>query len=272
MSQYPSYPGMPQGSGQPWGGSTNRPPGAGSQPWGAPGQAGQQWGTPPAQQWGPSSGQQWGQPPGQTAPQPGQQWGQQWGQPPGRPAEPDPVGPGQTPGKKRKPGPGGMVGIACGVLALLVVVFVALVVVNIPRASGTPTGAQGTPLALGDYVLSVDGVDCSLTSVSTSYKQVKSLRGQFCIVSLTISNKSNNPLSVSSSSQYLVTDSGERYTPDSEANSTVVFANAMSYTSIPAGGVWSGVLVFDSGTKTPKQLDAQLGSYANVRKASVTLT
>jgi hypothetical protein len=122
-----------------------------------------------------------------------------------------------------------------------------------PETSDTDAGI-GQPAADGDFSFVVSGVDCSLTEIGNQYLGTKA-QGQFCIVSLAVTNIGDSAQSFFGDNTKLYNADGQEFSADTEA-AIYLEDSASLFEEINPGNSLNSKVVFDvpAGT-TPTSIE-----------------
>jgi hypothetical protein len=111
-----------------------------------------------------------------------------------------------------------------------------------PAPEPAPPGI-GQPAADGDFSFVIHGIDCSLTEIGGEYFGTTA-QGQFCVVSLTITNIGNSAQTFDGDDSTLLNAAGQKFSADSEA--TLYLDDSSSfYEEINPGNTLNSKIVFD---------------------------
>jgi hypothetical protein len=112
----------------------------------------------------------------------------------------------------------------------------------------------GQPAADGDFSFVVQGIDCSFTEMGGEYFG-STAQGQFCVVSLTITNIGNSAQTFDGDNATLLNAAGQKFSADSEAAFYLEDSSSF-YEEINPGNTLSSKVVFDvpAGT-TPTAIE-----------------
>lgn len=126
---------------------------------------------------------------------------------------------------------------------------------NEVQAGEEPTEAGiGQAARDGKFEFTVNGIECGHSSVGEDFL-TEQAQGQFCLLSVAISNIGDKAQSFYAGDQYLLDDSDKRYSANTSA--TYAASGSSWYDDINPGNRVEGVVVFDIPTNiTP--LYAQL--------------
>lgn len=118
------------------------------------------------------------------------------------------------------------------------------------RERTTGTGQLGDTMVDGKAEFVVRSVDCGLQQIGTEPTVLSANEGsQFCVVGITVKNRTDDPYTLFESGQRITTVHGD----DVEAASYAGFVNdgdMQRFTSIPAGETVTGDLVFEISQDT----------------------
>jgi hypothetical protein len=162
-----------------------------------------------------------------------------------------------------------LIWIAVGVVALFCVIGAATVLVTQslltrPQASAAlpPAGASAAatpapqpapspkppglnaPVRDGMFRFTVTAISCGHQTVSTSVFN-RTAHGQFCLVTLTVSNVGDSGRAFAEGFQKAVTSDASTYTPDIAAGLIVNGSGAAVFSTLHPGNSVSGTLVYD---------------------------
>jgi hypothetical protein len=126
-----------------------------------------------------------------------------------------------------------------------------------PVAEATPEPAPpgiGQPAADGDFSFVVQGVDCSRTEMGGQYFGTTA-QGQFCVVSLTVTNIGNSAQTFDGDNATLLNAAGQEFSADSGA-AFYLDDSSSFYEEINPGNTLNSKVVFDvpAGT-TPTAIE-----------------
>jgi hypothetical protein len=112
----------------------------------------------------------------------------------------------------------------------------------------------GQPAADGDFSFVVSGVDCSLTEIGNQYVGTKA-QGQFCVVSVAVTNIGNKAQSFFGDNASLFNAAGQEFSADTEAAIYLEDSSSL-YEEINPGNTLNSKVVFDvpAGT-TPSSIE-----------------
>ena len=112
----------------------------------------------------------------------------------------------------------------------------------------------GQPAADGEFSFVVSGVDCSLTEIGNQYFKTQA-QGQFCVVSVAVTNIGDAPQSFFGDNASLFNADGQEFSADTEA-SIYLEESASIYEEINPGNTLNSKVVFDvpAGT-TPTSIE-----------------
>lgn len=117
--------------------------------------------------------------------------------------------------------------------------------VDVAGGGAAPAGDAGIgqPAADGKFNFVVSGVDCSQTRIGNPNFGTDA-QGQFCIVSLTVTNIGDEPQSFFGENATLFNAEGQQFSADTEAS--IYLENSASiYEEINPGNTLSSMVVFD---------------------------
>jgi hypothetical protein len=120
--------------------------------------------------------------------------------------------------------------------------------------AGAPAGAAegeaadaaagiGQPAADGDFSFVVGGVDCSQTQIGNQYFNTTA-QGQFCIVSVAVTNIGDSPASFFGENATLLNGQGQEFSADTEA-AIYLDESGSIYEEINPGNTLNSQVVFD---------------------------
>lgn len=119
--------------------------------------------------------------------------------------------------------------------------------------SGTTDAAKtariGSPVRDGKFEFLVSGVDCGRDRLGEAYLNTTA-QGQFCLVSMRITNIGDEPQTMFSDNQKLFDAAGREYAADTEAAFYLDEASQTLWEEINPGNTVKGVVVFDVPKKT----------------------
>ena len=126
-----------------------------------------------------------------------------------------------------------------------------------PEGDAAPEGATigiGQPAADGDFSFVVSGVDCSLTEIGNEYVGTKA-QGQFCIVSLAVTNIGDSAGTFFGDNTKLLNAEGQEFSADTEAAIYLEDSDSL-FAEINPGNTLNSKIVFDvpAGT-TPASIE-----------------
>ena len=126
-------------------------------------------------------------------------------------------------------------------------------VVEQPAPQPAPPGL-GQPAADGDFSFVIQGVDCGLTEIGGQHFGTKA-QGQFCVVSLTVTNIGNSAQTFDDDDTTLLNAAGQQFSADSGAAFYLDDASSF-YEEINPGNTLNSKIVFDvpAGT-TPTAIE-----------------
>ncbi len=103
----------------------------------------------------------------------------------------------------------------------------------------------GVPARDGKFEFTVQSMQCGKASVGSNEFLTKTPQGQFCLLNLTVKNIGNEAQSLLSSNQYLLNDSGQKYSADDTATMYNAPNGTSWYNQINPGNSVEGAIVFD---------------------------
>lgn len=103
----------------------------------------------------------------------------------------------------------------------------------------------GSPVRDGKFEFTVKSVQCGKASVGTNQYLTKAPQGQFCLLNLSVKNIGDEAQSLLSSNQYLLNDSGQKYSADDTATMYNSPNGTTWYNDINPGNSVEGAIVFD---------------------------
>ena len=123
-----------------------------------------------------------------------------------------------------------------------------------PEAPVDDTFGLGQPAPDGDFSFVVSGVDCSLTEIGNEYVGTTA-QGQFCIVSVAVTNIGNEAGSFFGDNSKLLNAEGQEFSADSEAAIYLEESDSL-FEEINPGNTLNSKVVFDvpAGT-TPTAIE-----------------
>lgn len=126
-----------------------------------------------------------------------------------------------------------------------------------PAEEAAPEPANpgiGQPAADGKFSFVVSGVDCSLTEIGNQYLNTKA-QGQFCIVSVAVTNIGDKPQSFFGDNASLFNAQGQEFSADTEASIYLEDSSSI-YEDVNPGNTLNSKVVFDvpAGT-TPSSIE-----------------
>jgi hypothetical protein len=126
----------------------------------------------------------------------------------------------------------------------------------------------GQPAADGDFSFVVSGVDCSLTSIGNEYFGTEA-QGQFCVVSVTVSNIGDSAQSFFGDNAKLFNAEGQEFSADSEAAIYLEDSSSL-YEEINPGNTLDSKVVFDvpAGT-TPAAVELHDSAFSGGVKVAL---
>jgi hypothetical protein len=120
------------------------------------------------------------------------------------------------------------------------------------KANPSPTAAPvtrrvkiGQAVSDGKLEFVVQNVDCGRVTVGDGFFLTKTAQGQFCLVSVSVKNISNETRTLDRTDQTAVSDSGVKYADDTEAELYVNQDTQTVLNGINPGNQVAAVLVFD---------------------------
>ena len=126
----------------------------------------------------------------------------------------------------------------------------------------------GQPAADGKFNFVVSGVDCSLTEIGDQYFNTKA-QGQFCVVSLTVTNIGDKPQSFFGDNASLFNGQGQEFSADSEAAIYLQDSSSL-YEEINPGNTLSSKVVFDvPAGMTPTEIELHDSAFSGGVKVSL---
>lgn len=126
----------------------------------------------------------------------------------------------------------------------------------------------GQPAADGDFSFVVQGVDCSLTEVGNQYFGTEA-QGQFCVVSLNVTNIGDSAQSFFGDNAKLLNAEGQEFSADTEAAIYLEDSDSL-YEEINPGNTLSSKVVFDvpAGT-TPAAIELHDSAFSGGVKVAL---
>jgi hypothetical protein len=126
----------------------------------------------------------------------------------------------------------------------------------------------GQPAADGDFSFVVQGVDCGLTELGGRHFGTTAM-GQFCVVSLTVTNISNSAQTFDDDDTTLLNAEGQRFSADSGA-ALYLDDSSSFYEEINPGNTLNSKVVFDvpAGT-TPTAIELHDSAFSGGVKVTL---
>lgn len=147
-----------------------------------------------------------------------------------------------------------VVSVFLGIIALVIIASAAggsktTTSTSSSKDSKTNTKAEtakiGQSVNDGKFEFTVTSIECGKTSVGSNPYLTKTAQGQYCLLSITVKNIGNEAQSLSSSNQYLLNASGQKYSDDGTATMYNAPGGTTWYNDINPGNSVSGAIVFD---------------------------
>ena len=107
------------------------------------------------------------------------------------------------------------------------------------------TAKIGQAVNDGKLEFTVTSIECGKTSVGSNPYLTKTAQGQYCLLNVSVKNIGNEAQSLTSSSQYLLNASGQKYSADDLATMYNAPDGTTWYSSINPGNSVAGAIVFD---------------------------
>lgn len=112
------------------------------------------------------------------------------------------------------------------------------------QSAEKPAAGVGDTVRAGDLELTVDKVACGKKRVGNEYLG-QTAQGQFCILTVDLSNSGDGPLTISDSDFSLYDSRGRKFAADTEAMITNDESSDIWLEEINPGNTVSGALIFD---------------------------